>query len=155
MEHLAFENEVFRAYAIAAALMVLLAVLTSWITVFRMMKAKGGFRAPEDLKRTPLNPQPDPAQTAPNEYVERVRRIQANHGENLPYFLVAGLLFVLTDPGLQYALWLFYGYVVARLLHFGAYITAQIHDIRATFWTIGSLIIIVMAVTSLWKALGI
>jgi glutathione S-transferase len=151
MELLTYENEVFRAYVIAATLMILLAVLTSWITVFRMMNAKGGFRAPEDLKQTPLNPQPNATQTEPNEYVERVRRIQANHGENLPYFLIAGLLFVLTGPDTQFALWLLYGYVASRLFHFGAYITAQIHDIRATFWTIGSLIIIVMAVSSLWK----
>lgn len=154
MDLLTFDNDVFRAYAIVATLIIALAVLTSWITVYRMMKVKGGFRAPEDLKKTPLNRQPDPSQTAPNEYVERIRRIQANHGENLPYFLIAGLLFLLTEPDTQYALWLFYGYLASRLLHFGAYITAQIHDIRATFWTIGSLIIIVMAVTSLWKALG-
>ena len=45
-------------------------------------------------------PQPDPAQLAPNDYVDRVRRIQLNDLENLPFFLVAGLLYVMTAPSL-------------------------------------------------------
>ena len=39
----------------------------------------------------------------------------------MPFFLVAGLLFVLTNPSLALARWLLYGYVVSRLLHFVAY----------------------------------
>lgn len=155
MEFLIIENEAFRNYVIAASIMILLAVLTSWITVFRMMKVKGGFRSPEDLKKTPLNSQPNPTQTAPNEYVDRVRRIQANHSENLPYFLVAGLMLVIAAPEAQYVPWLLFGYVVSRLLHFAAYITAQIHDIRATFWTLGSLIIVAMALISLLTVVDI
>jgi glutathione S-transferase len=68
--------------------------------------------------------------------------------------LVAGLLYVLTEPSLQLARLLLYGYVVSRLLHFGAYFTAQTHETRATFWTVGSLIIIFMAVRTLVAALG-
>ena len=30
----------------------------SWLTVVRMMQVKGGFRSPEDIKKTPLNPEP-------------------------------------------------------------------------------------------------
>jgi glutathione S-transferase len=76
-----------------------------------------------------------------------------NDLENLPFFLVAGLLFVLTDPSLTFARWMLYGYVVSRLLHFGAYITAQAHEVRATFWTVGSLILIYMACHTLVVAL--
>jgi glutathione S-transferase len=47
-----------------------------------------------------------------------------------------------------------YGYVVSRLLHFAAYYTAQSHEIRATFWTVGSLIIIYMTGRTLIVALG-
>ncbi len=72
----------------------------------------------------------------------------------MPFFLVAGLLFVLTNPSLALARWLLYGYVVSRLLHFVAYFTAQIHDIRATFWTVGSLILIFMTFWTLFAALG-
>lgn len=56
-----------------------------------------------------------------------------NDLENLPFFLVAGLLHVLTQPSLLLAQWLFYGYAVSRLMHFAAYFTGQIHEIRATF----------------------
>ena len=73
----------------------------------------------------------------------------------MPFFLVAGLLFVLTNPSLALARWLLYGYVVSRLLHFVAYFTAQIYDIRATFWTVGSLIVIFMTFWTLFAALGL
>jgi glutathione S-transferase len=154
MDHLSLTNPVFAAYAIAAALMVLKGVAMSWLTVIRMVAENGGFRNPEDMKRTMANPRPHDAQLAPNERVDRIRRIQLNDLENLPYFLVAGLLYVTTAPSLLLAQFLFYGYVVTRLLHFIAYYTAQIHDIRAALWTPGSLIIIFMAgstvVSALW-----
>jgi glutathione S-transferase len=154
MDHLSWTNPVFAAYAIAAALMVLKGVAMSWLTVIRMAAENGGFRNPEDMKRTMANPRPHDAQLAPNERVDRIRRIQLNDLENLPYFLVAGLLYVTTAPSLLLAQFLFYGYVVTRLLHFIAYYTAQIHDIRAALWTPGSLIIIFMAgstvVSALW-----
>jgi glutathione S-transferase len=153
MDSLSLQNPVFAAYVIAATLMILKTVSMSWLTVWRMMQAKSGFRSPEDLKKTPLNPEPNPEQLEPNERVERIRRIQLNDLENVPFFLVAGLLFVLTNPPLVLARWLLYGYVVSRLLHFGAYFTAQVHDIRATFWTVGSLILIFMTCWSLFAAL--
>jgi glutathione S-transferase len=101
-----------------------------------------------------MNPAPDPAQLLPNERVERIRRIQMNDLESLPYFLVAGLLYILTQPSLRLAQWLLYGYVAARLLHFLAYLTGQIHEIRATLWTVGSLILVFMTVRALLVALG-
>ena len=141
-------------YAIAACLMILKVVAMSWLTVARMMQAKGGFRAPEDVRKTPLNPNPDAKQLAPDERVERIRRIQMNDLENVPFFLAAGFLFILTNPPLALAQWLLYGYVVSRLLHFLAYVSAQTHDLRAAVWTVGSLIIVFMAGWSLWTALS-
>ena len=117
--------------------------------------SKGGYRSPEDLKKAPLNPFPDPAQLLPDERVERIRRIQVNDLENLPFFLVAGFLYILTQPSLLLAQWLLYGYVVSRLLHFAAYFTGQIHEIRAACWTVGSLILIFMTVRTLLAALGV
>lgn len=153
MEKLTLQNPVFATYAIAASIMILKAVAMSWLTVLRMMQEKGGFRSPEDVRKTPLNPAPDAKQLEPNERVERIRRIQLNDLENLPFFLVAGLLFVLTNPPLPLTRWLMYGYVVSRLLHFAAYFTAQTHDMRATLWTIGSLILIFMTCWTLVAAL--
>lgn len=154
MDQLSLQNPVFATYVIAATVMILKAVGMSWLTVVRMTEVKGGFRSPEDLRKTRLNPDPNPAQLAPNERVERIRRIQLNDLENLPFFLVAGLLFVLTAPSLALAQWLLYGYVVSRLLHFAAYFTAQTHDMRAATWTVGSLILIFMACRTLAAALG-
>jgi glutathione S-transferase len=154
MTDLSLQNPVFATYVIAACLMILKAVAMSWLTIVRMVGANGGFRNPEDMKKTPMNPKPNANQTAPLESVERIRRIHLNVLENVPFFLAAGLLYVTTKPELIVAQWLFYGYVVSRLLHFIAYITAQIHEIRATFWTIGSLIIAYMTGATLIKALG-
>jgi glutathione S-transferase len=154
MDKLSLQNPVFATYVVAAALMILKGVSMSWLTVFRMIKANGGFRSPEDIRKTALNPRPSPDQLEPKEYVDRIRRIQLNDLESLPYFLVAGLLFVLTDPSLVFARLLFYGFVVSRLLHFAAYFTAQTHDMRATLWTPGSLIIIFMTCRTLLAGLG-
>ena len=65
-------------------------------------------------------------------------------------FLAAGFLYVLTGPSLWLAQVLLYGYVLSRFLHFGAYLTAQAHEVRATFWTIGSVILIFMAGETRW-----
>lgn len=158
MDQLSFDNPVFGTFAVSAALMVLLGIATAWITVIQMMRFKGGFRAPEDMKKTLLNPDPHPDQIALNEPVERYRRIMQNHVENLPFFLLIGLLFVLTGPSLVVAQWLLYGYAISRVLHFLAYASSQIHEIRATFWTIGSVILIAMCVMVLqagWVALDL
>ena len=154
LDKLTLNDPLFATYVIAASLTILKAVAMSWLTVVRMVDVKGGYRSPEDIKKTPMNPAPDPAQLLPNERVERIRRIQMNDLESLPYFLVAGLLYILTQPSLLLAQWLLYGYVASRLLHFIAYLTGQIHEIRATFWTVGSLILIFMTVRTLISAVS-
>lgn len=154
MDKLSLQNPLFATYVIAATLMILKAVSMSWLTVVRMMTVKGGYRSPEDLRKTLLNPEPDAKQLESNEYVERVRRIHLNDLENLPFFLVAGFLYVLTEPSLLLAQSLLYGYAGSRFLHFAAYMTAQTHDTRATLWTIGSVILIFMTCRTLFAALG-
>ena len=153
MDKLSLQNPLFTTYVIAASIMILKAVTMSWLTVARMMQVRGEFRSPEDIKKTMLNPNPSAEQLAPNEYVDRIRRIQQNDLENLPFFLVSGFLFILTEPSLMLAQWLLYGYVISRLLHFGAYFTARTHDTRATLWTVGSLILIFMSCWTLLVAL--
>ena len=155
MDKLDLHNPVFATYVIAATIMILKAVSMSWLTVVRMMGVNGGFRSPEDIRKTTLNPEPSPKQLEPDDRVDRIRRIQLNDLENLPFFLAAGFLYVLTEPSLTLARWLFYGYVVSRLLHFAAYLTAQTHDTRAALWTVGSLILLFMTVRTLLAALGV
>jgi len=152
MDQLSLQNPLFATYVIAASLMILKAVAMSWLTVVRMMQAKGGFRSPEDLRKTALNPEPNAKQLEPDERVERIRRIHLNDLANLPFFLAAGFLYVLTSPPLLLAQVLLYGYVVSRFLHFAAYLSARTHDTRATLWTVGSLIIIFMTCRALIAA---
>jgi len=154
MDKLSLQDPLFATYVIAATLMILKAVSMSWLTVIRMMSARSGFRSPEDLKKTPLNPVPHASQLEPDERVERIRRIHLNDVENLPFFLASGFLYVLTQPPLLLAQWLLYGYVVSRLLHFLAYLTARTHDTRATLWTLGSLILVFMTARTLLAAIG-
>jgi glutathione S-transferase len=154
MDALNLNNPLFATYVVAATLMILKAVAMSWLTVARMLQANGGFRAPEDIRKTAMNPRPEARQLLPDERVERIRRIHLNDLENLPFFLVAGLLYVLTAPPLWLAQALLYGYVLSRLLHFAAYLTAQTHDLRAALWTVGSLILLFMTVRTLIAALA-
>jgi uncharacterized MAPEG superfamily protein len=142
---LSLQNPVFHVYAIAASIMILKLMLQPWMTVARMMKVRAGFRSPEDVKKTPLNPEPQPGQLEVNEYVDRSRRLNLNDLESIPGFLVAGLLFVVAQPPLLLAEILIWTYVVARAAHFVAYATAQVHDVRAFCWTWSSLSVIVMA----------
>ncbi|MEQ9563235.1 MAG: MAPEG family protein [Woeseiaceae bacterium] len=150
---LSLDNPVFHTYLIAASVMILKLMFQPWMTVVRMMKVGGGFRSPEDLKKTPLNPNPQPSQLELNEYVDRSRRLNLNDLESIPGFLVAGFLFVLVDPPLLLAQILIWTYVAARAAHFVAYTTAQIHDIRAFCWTWSSLTVIAMAGYTLVQAL--
>lgn len=139
-------NPVMQTYFIAASLMALKMLLQAWVTVYRMLKVNAGLMHPEDLKKTPVNPHPNPDQLKPNPYVERSRSMQRNDMESVPVFLVIAFLFTLTQPPLWVAQVLLYGYVLSRLLHAWALGTAKIHDVRATFWSIGSLIIIGMSI---------
>jgi len=143
------ENPIFATYVIAASLMILKLMGQGWITVFRMMKVGGGFLNPEDAAAGMTNPKPRAGQLDKDDYVERSRRMHSNDTENIPVFLVAGLLFALTQPPLLVAQVLLYGFVATRLAHFWAYFTAKSHEVRATFFSIGSLIVIGMAVYTL------
>lgn len=153
MTLLTFDNPVFRWYAIAAAIMIVKVMSQAWITVFRMLKVKGGFRYPEDAQEGPANPNPRPEQLLPNEYVERSRQMQQNDTENIPLFLAAGLIYVCTAPGQLMAAGLFSAYVLSRLAHFYVVLMARSHELRAACWTIGSAIIFVMAGAIIWNVL--
>ena len=150
---LSLDNPVFHAYAVAAGIMILKLMLQPWMTVLRMTRAGGGYRSPEDAKQSPLNPNPVAGQLDANEYVERSRRINLNDLESIPGFLAAGLLLVLADPPVLPAQILIWTYVAARAAHFIAYLTAQLHDVRALCWSFSSLPVIAMAGYVLFNAL--
>jgi uncharacterized MAPEG superfamily protein len=150
---LSLENPVFHTYVVAASIMILKLMLQPWMTVLRMMKVGAGFRSPEDIRKSPLNPQPVATQLDVNEYVDRSRRLNLNDLESIPGFLAAGLLFVIASPPLLLSQILIWTYVASRAAHFIAYVTAQLHDVRAFCWTWGSLAVIAMAAYALVKFL--
>jgi uncharacterized MAPEG superfamily protein len=134
------QNPVFVGYMIAAAIMILKLMGQGWMTVYRMGKSEMGLLNPEDLLPGPFNRSPDPRQLELNDYVDRSRRMQRNDLENIPAFLVAGLLFVAVEPPTALAVVLLALFVIARLVHTIVYATAQRHEIRAIPYTIGSLV---------------
>jgi len=145
MSLLNMDNPVFATYAITAAIMILKLMGQGWMTVYRMLKVDAGWATPEDMRGGLINRNPRPGQLDPNDYVDRSRRMQRNDLENIPAFLACGLLFVAVAPSALLANILMYGFVGARLLHTLAYASKQSHEVRATLYTIGSVIVIIMA----------
>jgi uncharacterized MAPEG superfamily protein len=143
------DNPVFRVYVIAASLVILKMIGHAFLTVYRMIRSNAGLLNPEDTRKTLLNPHPSAAQLAPNDYVERARRMHRNEGENTPLFLVAGLLLVSASPPIALASTLLFGYVATRVVHTWAYLTEQDHEVRASFYTIGATLTVGMALYAL------
>lgn len=149
MDLLNLQNPVFQVYTVAASVMVLKVMGQGWMTVYRMLKVNGGWASPEDLRPGMINKTPNVSQLDSNDFVERSRRMHRNDLENIPAFWISGLLFVFAEPGLILAQILLYGFVVARLLHSIAYATQRSHEVRATFYTLGSVIVVLMALYTL------
>jgi len=145
MTVLSMENPVFVTYMITGAIMILKLMGQGWMTVFRMLKVDAGFVTPEDLQAGPINRNPRPEQLELNDYVDRSRRMHRNDLENILAFLACGLLFVAAAPSYLLANILMYSFVGARLFHTFAYATKQRHEVRATLYTIGSVVVIIMA----------
>lgn len=154
MSLLTLENPIFAAYVVAAALMILKLMAQGWATVVLMIRSDAGLLNPEDLRPGPANRNPRPGQLEPQADVERSRRMQRNDLENIPAFLAAGLIFVAAGPPAWAAYLLFALFVAARIGHAWAYATAQSHEVRATFFSVGSVVVILMALWALLAALA-
>ena len=146
-------NPVFVTYVITASIMILKLMGQGWMTVYRMLKIDAGWASPEDMNGGLINRNPRPGQLDANDYVDRSRRMHRNDLENIPAYLASGLLFVAVEPSLLLANILMYTFVAARLIHTLVYVTKQSHEMRATFFTIGSLVVVGMAGYSLAVAL--
>jgi glutathione S-transferase len=154
MTMFSMSNPVFVTYVITAAIMILKLMGQGWMTVYRMLRVNSGWASPEDMKPGLINRDPQPGQLDINDYVDRSRRMHRNDLENIPGFLAAGLIFVAVGPSLLLAHILMYGFVGARALHAIAYATKRSHEVRALFYSFGSLAVIAMAGYTLATALG-
>jgi hypothetical protein len=101
--------------------MILKLMGQGWMIVFRMIRSDAGLLNPEDLLPGPTNPNPRPGQPAPNDHVERPRRIHRNDLEIIPALLACGLLYVATGPSPIVANILLFAFSAAHFAHTLAY----------------------------------
>lgn len=78
---------------------------------FRFAPKIKAYENPEDIRGR------ENVEIKKDEDVERVRRAHLNDLENIPAFLLAGFFYVLTEPPVNLALWLFRIAVLARIGH--------------------------------------
>ncbi|XP_032545089.1 microsomal glutathione S-transferase 1 [Chiroxiphia lanceolata] len=137
------DNEVFRAYATYAAIVLLKMMLLSLITVYYRMTRKAvgnpedtaSFGKGDDAKKY-LRTDAD---------VERVRRNHLNDLENIVPFVGIGLLYALSGPELSTALLHFRIFTGARILHTFAYLIPLPQPSRGFSWAVGYAMTISMA----------
>jgi microsomal prostaglandin-E synthase 1 len=90
---------------------------------------------------------------AGNDRTARYRRAHRNALENIPLFLVTGLLLPVVGVSLPVALGLYGVFVVSRVVHSVAYVR-QLQPWRTASFAIGALTQIVLLVVVAWTALG-
>lgn len=110
MAALNFENEVLQGYITWGGIILIKMMLMSFLTGINRFR-KGAFENPEDVRGR------ENVEIKKDEDVERVRRAHLNDLENIPAFLLAGFFYVLSEPQVDLALWLFRIAVLARIGH--------------------------------------
>ncbi|NXU53725.1 MGST1 transferase, partial [Turnix velox] len=143
------DNDVFRAYATYATIVLLKMMLMSLITAYYRVTRKA-FVNPEDTEmfgkgenaKKYLRTDPD---------VERVRRGHLNDLENIVPFLGVGLLYALCGPELSSALLHFRLFTGARIVHTLAYLIPLPQPGRGLPWAAGYMVTISMAYNVLKK----
>ncbi|NXC44539.1 MGST1 transferase, partial [Penelope pileata] len=145
------DNEVFRAYATYATIVLLKMMLMSVVTAYFRFSRKA-FSSPEDVASFSKG---DNAKKflRTDEDVERVRRCHLNDLENIIPFFGVGLLYALSGPDLSTALLHFRIFAGARIFHTFAYLIPLPQPSRALSWGIGYAITFSMAYKALSKAL--
>ncbi|NXA51332.1 MGST1 transferase, partial [Nothocercus julius] len=136
------ENEIFRAYATYATIVLLKMMLMSALTGYFRMRRKA-FVNPEDVPFGKTEAGKKYLRTDPD--VERVRRNHLNDLENIVPFFAIGLLYALSGPELSTALLHFRIFTGARILHTIAYLTPLPQPSRALTWAVGYVVTISMA----------
>lgn len=129
------DNEVFRAFATYAAIvlvkMMLMAVTTSYFRLTRKafdnLEDTVSFGTGESAKKL-VRGHPD---------VDRVRRCHLNDLENIVPFFGIGLLYALSGPELSSALLHFRIFTVCRIIHTFAYLIPLPQPSRGLSWAIG------------------
>jgi len=140
-KELSLSNPVFAHYAFYGTVVLTKMMAMSLLTATKRL-SKGIFANPEDL---PLGVQKPKSVSLNDERVERVRRNHLNDVENIPAFLLLGLLYVTTAPSVTAALWHFRVFTAARLLHTVAYQLPLPQPTRALTFGAGLAVCVSMA----------
>jgi len=125
-------NPVFKSYAFYGTIVLVKMMMMSLLTSARRFQ-HGIFANTEDAK---WRPDGKKKVSLDNENVERVRRNHLNDLENIPAFLLLGLLYVAINPSLNVALWHFRVFAASRILHTIIY-QVGVQPYRAFIFTIG------------------
>ncbi|NWS43317.1 MGST1 transferase, partial [Probosciger aterrimus] len=137
------DNEVFRAFATYATIVVLKMMLMSVTTSYFRLTRKAfdnledtvSFGTGESAKKL-VRTHPD---------VDRVRRCHLNDLENIVPFFGIGLLYALSGPELSSALLHFRIFTACRIVHTFAYLIPLPQPSRGLSWAIGYVVTFSMA----------
>ncbi|XP_073978463.1 microsomal glutathione S-transferase 1-like [Rhodnius prolixus] len=136
------DNPVFAGYAFYAAFLIFKMILMSFLTGYQRQRKKVFVNA-EDATLAGAE-----LKGVQDEDVERIRRAHLNDLENIPIFLISGLILVAADPNVIFALMMFRLYFIARLGHtivYAVYVVRQ--PVRTIFFFTGVIINIIIVFT--------
>jgi len=128
---LTLSNPVFVSYAFYGGVVLAKMMGMSLLTGIKRI-ALGVFANPEDAKSFGQK-----KVVTDHEGIERVRRNHLNDLENIPAFLLIGLLYVAINPTPNVALWHFRIFAAARLLHTVTY-QLGLQPFRAITFAVGA-----------------
>ncbi|XP_075703438.1 microsomal glutathione S-transferase 1 [Rhinoderma darwinii] len=147
------DNEVFRAFATYASIvlvkMMLMSVMTSFYRITRKV-----FANPEDAAAQSRGGD-SKKYIRTDQEVERVRRCHLNDLENIVPFVGVGLLYALSNPDLSSALLHFRIFAGSRVLHTICYLTPLPQPSRALSFLLGFLVTLSMAFSTMRRLLYI
>ncbi|XP_060877044.1 microsomal glutathione S-transferase 1-like [Metopolophium dirhodum] len=133
-------NPVFECYAFYGSILILKMIMMSFLTALQRFRKKV-FISPEDTAISKGGGEiryDDPD-------VERVRRAHLNDLENIPIFLITGLLLVASKPQEMIANNLFRIYTFVRIMHTISYAVFVLpQPTRAILFIAGAIINIIM-----------
>ena len=136
--HELMQDSTVRLYALCAAILVLKMSFTGSATGIMRMR-RGAYVTSEDYKFMGREA------AAADETVERLRRAHQNDLENIPPFLIIGLLYALSNPSSGIASGLFVIFTLARLLHTATYL-AGMQPWRSIFFEVGHISLLVTTI---------
>nr|AUZ41751.1 microsomal glutathione transferase 1 [Apostichopus japonicus] len=145
------EKEVFQLYIAHACINILKMIFVAYYTVFKRFANKT-FSTKEDYEGFAATMEKDDVKKKLAECdpeVERVRSCHRNDLENIPAFLVVGLLYALTNPGVDAVSLHFRVFTLCRIIHTMSYLLPLPQPSRFLGFSVGTLSMVSMAIQTL------